>query len=193
MSVDFYIEHVRGIIDEVKFDLSKLESVKSDSRIPLIDQMLEKIKGANDSLDEIQHGMVYVATNEKQNVARTLQQLRNDIDSLENRLTTNRQRTQLMAGASSAPNLSVQDSLLEISQTMSESQSIGNGILTQLSNQRNKLLHAHGNVHEIDDTVSKASQVVARMIQRANQNKMIAYGCVALLVLGILLILYLWF
>ncbi|EAY06157.1 Vesicle transport v-SNARE protein [Trichomonas vaginalis G3] len=192
MSVDFYLEHVKGILDEVKGDMKKIESDKSEWKITIIDNMLDKIHGAKESLKEIQSEMNLVPTTEKYNVMKSVQQYSNDIELIENSLNNNRQRSQLMAGAT-PQSMGVQESLIGISQTMSETNNIGNGILTQLSNQRNKLMHAHGNVHQIDDTVSQARQVVQRMIQRANQNKLIAYGCVALLVIGILLVLYIYF
>lgn len=192
MSVDFYLEHVKGILDEVKGDMKKIESDKSEWKITIIDNMLDKIHGAKESLKEIQSEMSLVPTTEKYNVMKSVQQYSNDIELIENSLNNNRQRSQLMAGAT-PQSMGVQESLIGISQTMSETNNIGNGILTQLSNQRNKLMHAHGNVHQIDDTVSQARQVVQRMIQRANQNKLIAYGCVALLVIGILLVLYIYF
>ena len=191
MSLEFYAANVKEIINEVQGDVAKLNN-SGDFNGLTTQSLYEKLKSARNSLEEMEHELIMVPTNEKQKAINRINAFRNDINQLEERLKTGTQRTQLLGDASSLPN-TARESFQEAQNSMSEAVKIGNNILTSLNDQKQKILHSIDGVSGIDAVVASASSITQRMKQRQNQNKLITYGVIVLLVIGILLLLYLAF
>ncbi|EAY14985.1 Vesicle transport v-SNARE protein [Trichomonas vaginalis G3] len=194
MSAEFYSEEIKGIIREVTNDAHKMDSGELQWTEPVIEDMLNKISGAKDALTELENEIILVTTNEKYEYQKLVQNYKTEISNLEDKLKTTQKRVALLANAKVTDReRQAAVSLNETQAVMSQTVDIGNGILTSLRDQRTKLLNTHQHVHEIDATVDDTGNIVSRMFKRQNKNKLITYGVVGLLILGILLILYLKF
>lgn len=69
-------------------------------------------------------------------------------------------------------------------------QELGTGILSNLSAQRETIVHARDTLHGADDNISKARKILTNMSKRMMQNKLIMLGIIAFLILAIALIIY---
>ena len=191
MSLDFYAANVKEIINEVQGDVAKLNS-SGDFSTLTTQSLYDKLRSARNSLQEMEHELIMVPTNEKQAAINKINSFRNDLNQLEDKLKSGQQRSQLLGDASSLPN-TARESFQEAQNSMSEAVKIGNNILTSLNDQKQKILHSIDGVTGIDSVVASASSITQRMKQRQNQNKMITYGVIVLLVIGIFLLLYIAF
>lgn len=68
------------------------------------------------------------------------------------------------------------------------SQELGIQILADLQRQRETIVHSRDALAGIDENVSRSRQILASMSRRILQNKLLMWGVVALLVLGVLLV-----
>lgn len=194
MSAEFYSEEINRVVTEVTSDTKKMDAGEMQWTIPAIDNMIEKINGARDALQELESQMVLVSTNEKNTYQSLITNYSKQIEMLEEKLQINKKRVKILGNTRPAIKERQEAVLLnETNQIMSETVDIGNGILSSLKDQRTKLLNVHENVTEIDHTVDETGNVVSRMFKRHNKNKLLTYLVVFLLVFGILLLLYLKF
>ena len=69
-------------------------------------------------------------------------------------------------------------------------QELGVSILSDLQRQRESVLHSRDRVADIDSTISQARTILGTMSRRITQNKIIAYGIIALLVGAIGLVMW---
>ncbi|KAK9102249.1 hypothetical protein Sjap_019503 [Stephania japonica] len=74
--------------------------------------------------------------------------------------------------------------------TMLETEELGVSILQDLHGQRQSLLHAHNNLHGVDDNIGKSRKILTAMSRRMDRNKWIVGFVIAVLVVAIILILY---
>ncbi|XP_076950507.1 vesicle transport v-SNARE 11-like [Bidens hawaiensis] len=82
------------------------------------------------------------------------------------------------------------DRVRESRRTMLETEELGVSILQDLNQQRQSLLHAHGTLHGVDDSIGRSKKILTNMSRRMSRNKWIIGSIVAALVLAIILILY---
>ncbi|KAL4581795.1 hypothetical protein LXL04_006323 [Taraxacum kok-saghyz] len=82
------------------------------------------------------------------------------------------------------------DRVRDSRRTMLETEELGVSILQDLNQQRQSLLHAHGNLHGVDDNLGKSKKILTNMSRRMSRNKYIIGSIVAVLILAIILILY---
>ncbi|KAJ8750388.1 hypothetical protein K2173_014303 [Erythroxylum novogranatense] len=82
------------------------------------------------------------------------------------------------------------DRIKDSRRTMVETEELGVSILQDLHQQRQSLLHAHNNIHAVDDNIGKSKKVLVNMTRRMNRNKWIIGLIIAVLVVAIILILY---
>ncbi|KAK9141971.1 hypothetical protein Syun_011371 [Stephania yunnanensis] len=78
----------------------------------------------------------------------------------------------------------------ESRKTMLETEELGVSILQDLHGQRQSLLHAHNNLHGVDDNIGKSRKILTAMSRRMDRNKWIVGFVIAVLVVAIILILY---
>lgn len=82
------------------------------------------------------------------------------------------------------------DRITESRRTMLETEDLGVSILQDLHQQRQSLLHAHNNLHGVDDNVGKSKRILAAMSKRMDRNKWIIGSIIVALIIAILIILY---
>jgi Snare region anchored in the vesicle membrane C-terminus/Vesicle transport v-SNARE protein N-terminus len=82
------------------------------------------------------------------------------------------------------------DSLERARRTMQETETVALEITEELSNNREKLMSAHGRVRDVSGMTGRARRILNNMSQRAVQQKMVMYGVSIGLVLGFLILLY---
>ncbi|KAJ8536279.1 hypothetical protein K7X08_034680 [Anisodus acutangulus] len=82
------------------------------------------------------------------------------------------------------------DRIKQSRKTMLETEDLGVSILQDLHQQRQSLLHAHDNLHGVDDNISRSKKILTTMSRRMSRNKWIIGSIIAVLVLAILLVLY---
>ncbi|KAL1531726.1 Vesicle transport v-SNARE 13 [Salvia divinorum] len=82
------------------------------------------------------------------------------------------------------------DRIREGRKTMLETEELGVSILQDLHQQRQSLLHAHNNLHGVDDNIGRSKKILTNMSRRMSRNKWIIGTIIALLVIAILVILY---
>ncbi|KAI9153027.1 hypothetical protein LWI28_004651 [Acer negundo] len=82
------------------------------------------------------------------------------------------------------------DRIKESRRTMLETEELGVSILSDLSSQRQSLLHAHNTLHGVDDNIGKSKRVLTSMARRISRNKWTVGIIIAVLVIAIILILY---
>ncbi|KAL8529539.1 hypothetical protein ACS0TY_006822 [Phlomoides rotata] len=82
------------------------------------------------------------------------------------------------------------DRIKESRRTMLETEELGVSILQDLHQQRQSLLHAHSNLHGVDDNIGRSKRILTNMSRRMDRNKWIIGSIIVVLVISILLILY---
>ncbi|KAK9149411.1 hypothetical protein Scep_008168 [Stephania cephalantha] len=82
------------------------------------------------------------------------------------------------------------EKIKESRRTMLETEELGVSILQDLHGQRQSLLHAHNNLHGVDDNIGKSRKILTAMSRRMDRNKWIVGFVIAVLVVAIILILY---
>lgn len=82
------------------------------------------------------------------------------------------------------------DRVKESRRTMLETEELGVSILQDLHQQRQSLLHAHNNLHGVDENIGKSKKILTAMSRRMSRNKWIIGSIIAALVAAIILILY---
>ncbi|KAK3440249.1 hypothetical protein EUGRSUZ_B00538 [Eucalyptus grandis] len=82
------------------------------------------------------------------------------------------------------------DRIKESRRTMLETEELGVSILQDLHQQRQSLLHAHNNLHGVDENIGKSKKILTAMSRRMSRNKWIIGSIIAALVAAIILILY---
>lgn len=82
------------------------------------------------------------------------------------------------------------DRVKESRRTMLETEELGVSILQDLHQQRQSLLHAHNNLHGVDENIGKSKKILTAMSRRMSRNKWIIGSVIAALVAAIILILY---
>lgn len=82
------------------------------------------------------------------------------------------------------------DRIKESRRTMLETEELGVSILQDLHQQRQSLLHAHNNLHGVDENIGKSKKILTAMSRRMSRNKWIIGSVIAALVAAIILILY---
>ncbi|XP_042036312.1 vesicle transport v-SNARE 13-like [Salvia hispanica] len=82
------------------------------------------------------------------------------------------------------------DRIREGRKTMLETEELGVSILHDLHQQRQSLLHAHNNLHAVDDNIGRSKKILTNMSRRMSRNKWIIGTIIALLVIVIVVILY---
>ncbi|PWA38473.1 vesicle transport v-SNARE 13 [Artemisia annua] len=82
------------------------------------------------------------------------------------------------------------DRVRDSRRTMLETEELGVSLLQDLHQQRQSLLHAHGNLHGVDENVSKSKKIMTNISRRMSRNKWIIGSIVAVLIVAIILILY---
>lgn len=69
-------------------------------------------------------------------------------------------------------------------------QELGNGILSNLAQQRDTIVHSRDTLHGADDSITKARKILSNMSRRVMQNKLIMFAISGVLLLAIILIIY---
>ena len=169
MSLDFYANNVRGIIDEIQGDIAKLNP--SDFSALAVQTFQEKIRSAKNSIEEMEHQLIMLSSSEKQTVINRINSYKKEIQILEEKLQSGKQRAQLFGDVSSLPPAQ-RESFAEASNAVSESVKIGSNILASLNDQKAKILHSIDGVHDIDRITESAGSITSRMRQRQNQNNL---------------------
>ncbi|EEE54816.1 hypothetical protein OsJ_02237 [Oryza sativa Japonica Group] len=82
------------------------------------------------------------------------------------------------------------DRIRDSHRTMLETEDLGVSLLQDLHQQRERLIHAHGTLDNVDDNIGKSRRIMGAMVRRMDRNKWIIGFIIALLVLVILVILY---
>ncbi|KAL3748530.1 hypothetical protein ACJRO7_009725 [Eucalyptus globulus] len=82
------------------------------------------------------------------------------------------------------------DRIKESRRTMLETEELGVSILQDLHQQRQSLLHAHNNLHGVDENIGKSKKILTAMSRRMSRNKWIIGSIIVALVAAIILILY---
>ncbi|XP_030534759.1 vesicle transport v-SNARE 13-like [Rhodamnia argentea] len=82
------------------------------------------------------------------------------------------------------------DRIKESRRTMLETEELGVSILQDLHQQRQSLLHAHNNLHGVDDNIGRSKKILTAMSRRMSRNKWIIGSTITALVIAIALILY---
>lgn len=82
------------------------------------------------------------------------------------------------------------DRLQQGKKLLVETEELGTGILSNLSAQRESIVHARDTLHGADDNITKARKILSNMSKRMMQNKLIMLGIIAFLILAIALIIY---
>lgn len=82
------------------------------------------------------------------------------------------------------------DRIKESRRTMLETEELGVSILQDLHQQRQSLLHAHNNLHGVDDNIGKSKKILTAMSRRMSRNKWIIGSIITTLVVAIALVLY---
>ncbi|KAI3412418.1 V-SNARE domain-containing protein [Psidium guajava] len=82
------------------------------------------------------------------------------------------------------------DRIKESRRTMLETEELGVSILQDLHQQRQSLLHAHNNLHGVDDNIGKSKKILTTMSRRMSRNKWIIGSIITTLVVAIALVLY---
>ncbi|XP_039163223.1 vesicle transport v-SNARE 13 [Eucalyptus grandis] len=82
------------------------------------------------------------------------------------------------------------DRIKESRRTMLETEELCVSILQDLHQQRQSLLHAHNNLHGVDENIGKSKKILTAMSRRMSRNKWIIGSIIAALVAAIILILY---
>ena len=101
MSIEFYAQNIRGIIDEVNNDMIKMSS--SDYKTLAVQTCLDKLRGAKNSIDDMERELILVPINEKTQVTNRIKGYRNEIANLEEKLQNGKQRAMLLGDASNLP------------------------------------------------------------------------------------------
>jgi hypothetical protein len=154
-----------------------------------------KIDEANSGLIELQRELFLLTTNDRSAAQRRYQQLRARLAEVEQSLASETQRLQLLGTNTYNAHraATVDQALAATAQFGEESVEIGQRIITNLGEQRQKLEHAHGNVDLINTSVGSTSKVLGKMESTQRQNNFVKMGVVALMITAILIILYLKF
>ncbi|WFD25487.1 t-SNARE VTI1 [Malassezia nana] len=71
-----------------------------------------------------------------------------------------------------------------------ETEDVGANILQDLRRQREQIEHSRDTLHGADAHIDRSTRTLQQMIRRAQQQKLVTYGIITVLVLLILLILY---
>ncbi|KAH0795323.1 Vesicle transport v-SNARE protein [Histomonas meleagridis] len=188
MSFDFYEGHVQSCLEEAR-NLINSSQIKDNPRN--IELARTKLDNAKSASEELQREIFLLPTNDRASAQRRYQQLKEQIASIEDSFQSLINRQQLLGNNYDLHKAaSVDYSLSKAAQYGEESIEIGKGVLSNLSQQREKLLHGMENVDAIRNSVHNSSSIVNGMHAIQRQNKMIMWGIVVLLVLAILLILY---
>ncbi|XP_006644264.1 vesicle transport v-SNARE 13-like [Oryza brachyantha] len=82
------------------------------------------------------------------------------------------------------------DRIRDSHRTMLETEDLGVSLLQDLHQQRQRLIHAHDTLDNVDDNIGKSRRIMGAMVRRMDRNKWIIGFIITLLVLAILVILY---
>ncbi|KAK4058300.1 t-SNARE VTI1 [Microbotryomycetes sp. JL221] len=116
-----------------------------------------------------------------------LHQNQND-DMDENQDQRQTQRNQLL---SQTNQLSLGQQRLQQSHKVAlETEMLGSDILTNLRGQRDQLQHTRDTLYEADGSIDRASGTLKRMMRTAQQQRLVTYGIIAILIFLILYVLY---
>ena len=191
MSYSLYEDHIRSCVEDAQRLIADSQVHNSPVKLGEARQKLEEARAA---VDELQREMFMLPTNERSLAQRRYQAAKDQIAHLEENVQNLESRQQLFGNSYNLQQAaSVDQSLAQAARFGDESVAIGQGIIKQLSEQREKLIHAHGNVEKIHTSVRTSGGLVSRMEKIQRENKMITWAVVGLLVFAILLIFYLKF
>ena len=189
MSFEFYEGHVQTCLEEARNLINSSQIKDNPKNLELARTKLDNAKSAS---EELQREIFLLPTNDRAFAQRRYQQLKEQISSIEDSIQSIINRQQLLGtNYDLRKAASVDYSLSKAAQYGEESIEIGKGVLSNLSQQREKLLHGMENVDAIRTSVHNSSNIVRGMERTQRQNKMIMWGIVALLVLVMILIFYL--
>jgi vesicle transport through interaction with t-SNAREs protein 1 len=189
-SFDLYEAMVESCISDVQTLIRDSLATASPARLTAA---RGKIDQANSGLTELQRELFLLPTNDRTAAQRRYQQLRTRLAEVEARLTTETERVQLFGpdGYDVHRTATVDQALARTAQFGEESVEIGQRIITNLGDQRQKLAHAHGNVDLINSSVDSTSKIVGKMEGTQRQSTFVKMGVVALMIIAMLIILYL--
>lgn len=186
-SFEFYKTTIQTCLDEASSLINEASVNHSQQKLQDARQKVDQAKAAT---DELKREIFLLPTNDKAEAQRQFQKFVEQINRIENSFNSiNRQ--ELIGGSYDLRRAASDDHNLAIaSQNFNDTIEIGHGILTNLGNQKDKLIGTMSKTDQINTSVGSTSRLVGKMMKTQRQNKLIMWAVVALLVIAIVILYY---
>jgi hypothetical protein len=183
----YYEEAVAGCLADGEAALANT-TLPASTRLSEAERQLDRAKAA---CEELQQGLFLFPVSRQSSVQKKCEKMREAINELENECKAFGNREHLLGGNYDFRRaMSVDESLAKTEMFSNESVEIGQGIISDLNGQEERLMRARHNTDLIHGSVAKTSHLVGKMSLIKRQQTRTVWAVVALLGIAIICIIY---
>jgi hypothetical protein len=186
-SVAYYEETIRGYINEARAVLTNAVTA-GPARI---NDALRKLSKAKSTLTDLQREVFLLPVKKRRSINKKCEAMRQMVTELDEEFRHLAVREQLLGSEHDLQNsLSIDQSLAKTELYGEESLEIGQGIISDLSRQAERLRGARDNTDLIRGSVANTGRMVGRMEAVQRRKRIITFLVVVMLVFAIFCVIY---